>query len=340
MADTRFRYPGAQPFRDDDIARQTFFGRDASVVALTDQILAKRLVVVYAKSGVGKTSLLNAGVAPRLRSANTVPLFLRLNDVEHDIRTTVFEEILTETTRQKVEYVAGNTSSLWTFFKTAQFWRSDVLLTPVLILDQFEELFTLQSEAQRESFLSELSYVIRGVPPAALSPDLKLSDTAPPLHVVLSLREDFLGLLEEASDRIPQILDNRFRLAPLDRETAALAITGPAQIDDATFATRPFRFDPDVVPAILNYLTKTTAIGRRSSGCYVEPFHLQLICQRIERTVAAKQQASSAAVQFSLQDLGGEETLAQTLAGFYEEDAYPCAAGGCAGRRGGCAKSS
>ena len=137
--------------------------------------------------------------------------------------------------------------------------------------------------------------------------------------MVLSLREDFLGLLEEASDRVPQILDNRFRLAPLDRDTAALAITGPAQIDDATFATRPFRFDPDVVPAILDYLTKTATAGRRSSSCYVEPFHLQLICQRIERTVAEKQKSSSAPVQFSLQDLGGEESLAKTLAGFYEE---------------------
>jgi hypothetical protein len=133
------------------------------------------------------------------------------------------------------------------------------------------------------------------------------------------LREDFLGLLEEASDRIPQILDNRFRLAPLDCETAAEAITRPAQIDDLKFATKPFRFDADVVPFILNYLTRTEAGGRQSSRRYVEPFHLQLICQRIERTVGERQKTSNSMVQFSLSDLGGEAALAETLSGFYED---------------------
>ena len=80
--ETLHRYPGAQPFRDDEFSRRTFFGREPASVALTDQILANRLVIVYAKSGLGKTSLLNAGVAPRLREAGSLPLFVRVNDHE------------------------------------------------------------------------------------------------------------------------------------------------------------------------------------------------------------------------------------------------------------------
>jgi putative ribosome biogenesis GTPase RsgA len=57
------RYPGAQPFSDDDIARAVFFGRTREATALADQIIGNRLIVVYAKSGLGKTSLLNAGVS-------------------------------------------------------------------------------------------------------------------------------------------------------------------------------------------------------------------------------------------------------------------------------------
>ncbi len=319
MTDTRYRYPGAQPFRDDDVARQTFFGRDAAAVALSDQILANRLVIVYAKSGLGKTSLLNAGVAPRLRNAGTIPLYVRVNDVEHDIRSSMIESIRSEAARQKVEYVAGDSSSLWGFLKTVQFWRDDLLLIPVLILDQFEELFTLQSDDARESFLSELGYVVRGVaPPSASGAESKLSDTPPPLHVVLSLREDFLGLLEEASDRIPQILDRRFRLAPLDRDTAAEAITRPAELNLPNLATKPFRLDPDVVPAILDYLNKSTYAGKGASR-YIEPFHLQLICQRMERVMADKQKLGGDQGQFSLKDLGGEEGLAETLSHFYAD---------------------
>src|SRR6516225_8383217 len=117
MPETVFRYPGAQPFRDDDVARQTFFGRDGAAIALSDQVLANRLVVVYAKSGVGKTSLLNAGVAPALRKAGTIPLFLRVNDIEHDILRSVLDGIQAEAARQKVEYHPGDATSLWSFFK-------------------------------------------------------------------------------------------------------------------------------------------------------------------------------------------------------------------------------
>ena len=338
MGDTALRYPGVQPFRDDGLARRTFFGRKAAAVALTDQILASRLVVVYAKSGVGKTSLLNAGVAPRLRgdpdvesapsedrvTQGCVPLFVRVNDVEHDLLASVLDSIRAEALRQRVEYVPGDRTSLWSFFKTVQFWRGDLLLTPVLVLDQFEELFILQSEEARDQFLSELSYVIRGVPPASALRDPSKSGTPPLIHVVLSLREDFLGLLEEASDRIPQILDHRFRLSPLDRDKAADAITGPAEIEDPNLATRPFQLKPEVVPAILDYLTKSAVRWRRTTGRYVEPFQLQLICQRIERTVAARQargaqQGPAKQVQYSLEDLGGEAAMADTLEDFYED---------------------
>ena len=66
------RYPGAQPFSDDALSRKIFFGREREVIALSDQILANRMVVVYARSGLGKTSLLNAGVAQRLRDEGLV----------------------------------------------------------------------------------------------------------------------------------------------------------------------------------------------------------------------------------------------------------------------------
>ena len=320
MTDTLYRYPGAQPFRDDEFSRRTFFGREPASVALTDQILANRLVVVYAKSGLGKTSLLNAGVAPRLREAASLPLFVRVNDIQRGPLTSVLDGIRMEAERQQVEYVQGESSSLWSFFKSVEFWRGDLLLTPVLILDQFEELFTLQSEEARETFLSELGFLVRGVPPPSLPQiDSNVSNAPPSVRVVLSLREDFLGILEEASDRIPQIMDHRFRLAPFTCETAEKAITGPAAIDDPDIATKPFRLEPEFVTSILDYLSKSTAGARGPGSRYVEPFHLQLICQRVEKIVAFKQKVSSEEIVVSSKDLGGEAALAKTLVSFYTD---------------------
>ena len=320
MMETLHRYPGAQPFRDDEFSRRTFFGREPASVALTDQILANRLVIVYAKSGLGKTSLLNAGVAPRLREANSLPIFVRVNDIKNGPLFSVLEGIKAEAERQQVEYVPGDTTSLWSFFKTVEFWRNDILLTPVLILDQFEELFTLQSQEAREGFLSELGYLIRGIaPPTQPKIESTASEGPPSIRVVLSLREDFLGLLEEASDHIPEILDHRYRLAPLTYEMASKAITGPAAIEARDASTRAFRLEPDVVTSILAYLTKSASGARSSGGRQVEPFHLQLICQRIESIAAFKQKQSSGEIVVNFKDLGGDAGLAETLENFYTD---------------------
>src|SRR5215469_5046160 len=115
MADAAHRYPGARPFCDNQSSQETFFGREREAIALTDQILANRLVIVYAKSGMGKTSLLNAGVAPRLRDAGYLPLFVRVNDIAHGPLVSVREGIREEAARQQVEYVEGEKASLWSF---------------------------------------------------------------------------------------------------------------------------------------------------------------------------------------------------------------------------------
>ncbi|HEY7666039.1 MAG TPA: hypothetical protein VH934_23215 [Xanthobacteraceae bacterium] len=312
------RYPGAQPFSDDPLSRKIFFGREREVTELTDQILANRMVVVYGRSGLGKSSLLNAGVAQRLRDEGYLPLIVRVNDVQDGPRASVLQGIRGAAERQGIEYVAGEPTSLWSFFKTAEFWRGDILVTPVLILDQFEELFTLQKPEARTSFLSELGYLVRGVaPPDFAEAHRDLSDAAPTVHVVLSLREDFLGLLEEAADRIPQILHHRFRLAPLSLQAAAEALTGPAAIDDPALETRPFRYDPKAVERILDYLSRRRGRALVETARNVEPFQLQLICQRFERTALERQRQSAADVALTIEDIGGEAALRDTLKDFY-----------------------
>src|SRR5262245_8403588 len=126
---TRTRYPGAQPFADDDLSRKLFRGRERETTSLTHQILAHRLVVVFARSGVGKTSLLNAGIAENLRAEGLLPLMVRVNDTALGPLQSVYIGIETAGARQQVEYISGDKETLWHFFKTAEFWRQDVLQT-------------------------------------------------------------------------------------------------------------------------------------------------------------------------------------------------------------------
>jgi hypothetical protein len=314
----RTRYPGAQPFSDDELSRKTFFGREREAGELANIIIASRLTVVYAKSGVGKSSLLNAGVAQRLRDQNFLPLSVRVNDPQNGPLRAVLDGIRAAVDRSGVEYHPGDETSLWHFFKTVEFWKGDLLLTPVLIIDQFEEIFTLQGAGARAAFLLDLGYLVRGVAPVESEAQDGLTEKPPVLQIVLSLREDYLGFLEEASDRIPQILDNRFRLSPLSLERAAEAMTGPAAITDEALRTRPFGYHPDTIEAIIEHLSRRSTRTSSQAMRYVEPFQLQLVCRRVEQIVAARQQTGEP-VTVTLAMIGGEAALTDTLQDFYTE---------------------
>lgn len=325
MSDHSPRYPGAQPFSDNALARRLFFGREGEAVALTHKILANRLVLLFGRSGLGKTSLINAGVAERLRDEGHVPLVVRFNDPNVEPLQCIYPRIESECRRQGVEYVKGLAPSLWHFFKTAEFWRADRLLTPVLVLDQFEEIFTLQSEGGRADFLDQLSFLVRGVcPPDAGGREgdaaaTALSGAPPVVGVLISMREDFLARLDEMADRIPQIFGERFRLVPMNRNSAEAALEQPAAVEDDELATRPFRIEGAAKEAILDFLSRRAAGSMNRAENNVEPFQLQLICQHLEAAAQRKQGRGPAPEQVTvtLSDIGGPAGLRLILQQFY-----------------------
>ena len=85
----RSRYPGTRPFSDsaDDCAR--FFGRTEEGEQLYLRVLSVPLVVQFGKSGLGKTSLLQASLFPRLRQKPFLPVMVRLNVADETLTLAV-----------------------------------------------------------------------------------------------------------------------------------------------------------------------------------------------------------------------------------------------------------
>ena len=328
------RYPGVQPFTDNRLASSTFFGRQQEIDLLKAQVISNRLTVVYARSGIGKTSLLNAGLHQTLRDEGFLPLMLRINDRDKSVVDCVLDPLTELAERQTVEIVEGSRRSLWHYFKTVEFWNKDVLLNPVLILDQFEELFTLRDISDQTKLLQELGHLVRGDVPCGegeqLSDSLLLTEreqeltmTAPIIHVILSLREDYLGLLDEASDYMPTILSNRFRLRPLNMAAAHEALSAPSQLSDAAFVSHKFTIDTVLENVILSFLAdEAPKIALR--GEQIDPFQLQLICQRVEEHVIRRQQQDPSYQLVTLEDMGGREALKMAMRNFYARITSHC----------------
>jgi tetratricopeptide (TPR) repeat protein len=302
---TDYRYPGSRSFQDTDLDRKLFFGREQEQAELLHLILAEQLVVVFAKSGMGKTSLLNAGILQPLRRRGFLPIPVRLNDPTLTPLQTLYAAIKQTVAQTGLGTVFGDETSLHQYFTTAEFWSTDdTLLTPVLIFDQFEEFFEFYAPAARQQLIAQLAEAVKG--------------HAANLKTIIALREDFLGELEELVPELPAILDNRFRLAALRRQQAQEAIERPAQLHDAQLTSAGFTYAPDTVAALLDFLCKRREKEKLISTDDVEPFQLQVLCQHLEQTVQKRAQAAIRQIVIQKSDLGGERGMQKVLQNFYD----------------------
>src|SRR5271166_1062697 len=314
------RYPGAQPFGDTALDRLRFRGRDTESELLLHQLVGADLLVLFGKPGLGKTSLLNARLFLLLRERDFLPLPARFNQVDSLAPMQVFIAAIEQACQtNKIDYTPGDRSDLWQFFKTAVFWRGDRLQTPVLVLDQFEEIFTLQAGEFRRVVAEELGELVSRRLPDRLRQRLQsdqslgFSEKAPEVKVLVSLREDDLGMLQELTPQIPSILQNRFRLTPLSDADAWRAITDPAALisERMEFATTPFAYEPGTVEEIIS--------AARSPRGGIDPFVLQLVCRDVEKKVLRQQAGPNPgpAITVDRTYLGGEEGMRALTANFY-----------------------
>ncbi len=311
---TFHRYPGLHSFQHNVVHPALFFGRESESEELTQRLRANRLLILYGESGHGKTSLIQAGLFPRLRQHQLLPLRIRFNDqnitslIEH-LETQIQREVDTynqlAADNDLPEIVIGQkvTQSWWEYLKTTVFWCGDSILKPVLVLDQFEEIFTLQKQPIREAVAKELGHLINNTLPPDMLQSMRdgscnYSETAPEVRIILSLRIEHVGRLQLLFPHIPSILRRRFIVNALTREQARLAITEPAsqKLEGVSFLTTPFRFTEKALENLLDFLADP------ETGT-IAPYQLQIHCEEIERKV------------HQLQKQGGEPIVDDALLG-------------------------
>jgi Novel STAND NTPase 1/SIR2-like domain len=241
-----------------------FRGREREIRSLYTDVSVSRLVVLFAETGTGKTSLINAGVRPRLedwhegerppaKERQYVTYYVRVG--EDPIRSIRAE-------LQELTPVAALSENAPIAPALKQVVK--VLQRPiVLFLDQFEEFFLYKDRDRKRRFIDAVANLY--------------ADAESGVHIVFSMREEFVGKMDVFREEIPTIFhkDSQLRLGWFDRDQAKEAIALPPK----QFGVK---MDDDLVEIILKDLLTEDGI---------EPAQLQIVCSSLWRSRSSSENA-------------------------------------------------
>jgi WD40 repeat protein len=287
-------FKGLSYFGDSDHDRRFFFGRDRESEVVAANLMASRLTVLYGPSGVGKSSLLRAGVTRRLRSL--VPAGGGDGGVEVAVVDSWRDDPIAA-----VRAAAGARDDV----SLADALAERAIATGgelYLVLDQMEE-YVLYHGRDGGPLGDELEEVLT-------RPDL-------PVHVLLGVRDDALAELDAFKRRLPGLFGNVLRLDHLTRAAARSAIEGPL-LAYAVLGGPEVKADDDFVEAVLGEVTagrieqRLTGRGLVPTGGRtrrVEAPYLQLVLERVWDV--ERQQGSDRLRLATFRELGGAERIVE-----------------------------
>jgi len=190
-------------FTNRDIVR--FAGRLHETIKVKELLYSKRLVLVIGESGVGKTSLINAGVIPMINSDSMGYKIIRFSfskNPEKDIANMVKQHL--EKHKKDFWKLIKNKESLFDIFETSLNTKTDIGKF-IFVGDHLEQLFTLGQSYH--GFINEVS---------------KLFSQNFGTKFLFCIREDYLPQLFNYSKYIPELYDrgNTYRLFKFDKANA------------------------------------------------------------------------------------------------------------------------
>lgn len=266
-----------------------FCGRDDDSYDVAKLIMGNTFVTLYGKSGIGKTSLLNAGVFPELREDQYSPLSLRLG-IRDDKNIQSYQTVIIDAVNRAVSRIEEidvipvqedqqSVDYLWKFFASHRFYDKDDNPTiPVVVFDQFEEVFRNNRE-EAETLLRQLdNCAVNGS-----SHRYEIN-----IRFVVSIREDDLYRLEDSIDNcyLPALKRCRYRLRSLSEQGAKDAILIPGE---GLFSNDE---QEQIAQAIIG-------IARNKNNESISTNLLSLVCNRL---YVESQKTSSSLISLSLVD--------------------------------------
>ncbi len=294
-----------------------FFGRDEERDIIIANLKASRVTVLYGPSGVGKTSLLRAGVLAELErvavadrdrfgASEFIPVVFSAWQGAADRR--LADAIARAVTR----FTDSEMTQRESLAATVQSAGETADATLLVILDQFEESFLYDANNGGSGFRQQFPKLI--------------NDRGLSINVLVSLREDALAQLDQFRKAIPQLLDTRLRVRPLTAQAAREAIKRPlTKYNENLAPAAKVSIEEGLIAKVLQEVrTGRLSFGQddpsESAGGddrsvddlpdQIEPTYLQLVMARVwEKELS---QDSRSLREATLVELGGAREIVRT----------------------------
>lgn len=282
-----------------------FCGRDEETMDVVRLVDNNLFITLYGSSGIGKTSLLKAGVIPILKRKGYFPLYVRLSQEPDDISyaEAIVKHLASSGLReermvQPKHTDGGDRLYLWEYFATTRLINSDGNeVYPVIILDQFEEVFRDADKNKAELLLKQMYLLLND---ELEMPDEEGYSADTNYRFVASIREDFLFVLEDSIDAFGLDLykSNRYRLRAMKPENARQVVLVPGRDCIAESQKE-------------NIADKIVALAKNKGQDSIDTLLLSLICAEVyNNAVRLKQDVITSSV---IEQIGDN-----ILSSFYE----------------------
>jgi len=181
--------------------KNIFFGRDKETEDIFRKLYSGKLILVYGKSGTGKSSIIHCGLISRIPQEDIFTIKIRCGK-------SAYKNFISEIKKHSKAKPDHALEILEDIF----YGQSKPI---ALIFDQFEEVFILSDEEEREKLARDLSEILKS--------RLKI-------NIILVIREEFFASLTEFETHIPGLYDNRTRIEKMSKSAAKRAITEPCKV--------------------------------------------------------------------------------------------------------------
>ncbi|TQM61959.1 nSTAND1 domain-containing NTPase [Humibacillus xanthopallidus] len=303
-------YKGLQSYDEGD--EEYYFGRDGDRDLVIANLMASRLTILYGPSGVGKSSLLRAGVAGLMRSMpRTAFSYLAVGNAVVVYFASWRQRPLEALGEALRAAIPGGPSrpgytppdgpmSVELLRDVTENLDADVYF----ILDQFEEEALYADPESAEEFASELGRILG-------AQNLRA-------NLLIAVREDALAKLDRLEGHVPALFENKLRLEHLDEHAARAAIEQPlVRFNDGRPEDERITIEPALVDELLVQLrTGRLSVSDAGQGSRdmeavtIETPFLQLVMTRLW---AEEQARGSHVLRLStLRELGNAERIVRT----------------------------